>query len=86
MYTWVHSSDVNLKENIDQETQKAQKNNANLYSFNLFTCGGPCHLSSVLGTLFSSENSLFIHLWSLYYHLFNIVNIEILLQNYIMPL
>ena len=38
---------------------------------------------AVLGTLFSSENSLFIQLWkrriflSLYYYLINIVNIQI---------
>ena len=36
------------------------------YCFTLFIRGGPCHLSSpnsVLETLFSSENSLFIQLW-----------------------
>ena len=46
--------------------------------FTLFICGGPCHLSSshlasncVLGTLFSSENRLFIQRgkFSLYYYL-----------------
>ena len=42
--------------------------------------------NTVLGTLFSSENSLFIHLWkikeyiflSLYYYLIDIVNVKIL--------
>ena len=67
--------------------------------FTLFIYGGPCHLSSfnVLGTIFFSVNSLFNHLWknyiclTLYYHLINIVNINILsldflLQNYTEPL
>ena len=38
----------------------------NLCFCTLFICGGPCHLStinSVLGPYFSSENSLFIHIW-----------------------
>ena len=53
------------------------------FCFTLFICGGPCHLvsNSVLGTLFSSDNSLFIQLskieifLSLYHYLINIVNI-----------
>ena len=45
---------------------------------------------SVLGSLFSSESSLFIQLWKrnifLSLYLINIVNIKILLRNYIMLL
>ena len=49
------------------------------YCLPFFICGGPCHLSSSkqsFGTLFSSENGCFIHLWkkirkSLYHYLVN---------------
>ena len=56
-----------------------------LFFFFFFTFGGPCHLSSFKhrsGTLFSSENSLFIQLrnkrifLSLSHYLINIVNIN----------
>ena len=45
------------------------------YCFTFFTCGGPWHFSTLKqcsGILFSSENSLFIHLWkkSLYFYLY----------------
>ena len=42
----------------------ALKENSVSHCLTLCICGGPCHLSNcVLGTLFSSENSLFIQLW-----------------------
>ena len=44
----------------------------------MFTCGGLCH--RFLGTLFSSENSLFIQIWEkkkLDHYLINVVNIKI---------
>ena len=41
------------------------KGQHSLYRFAVFLFGGPCHLYSFkqcAGTLFSSENSLFVHL------------------------
>ena len=59
------------------------KDNKISYCFMLFIFGGPCHLSSVLGTIFSSENRFFSQLWNSiiflsYYYPINIVNIKIL--------
>ena len=61
------------------------KDNKTSNCLTLFICGGPCHLSSFKqcsGTLFSSENSLFIQLWgkqtflSLYHYFIKFVNIK----------
>ena len=58
-----------------------KKENTTSCCLTLFIYGGPCHLYSFkqcCGTLFSSENRLFINWWekSLYYYVIYIVNVK----------
>ena len=70
-YRWVrkHLKEKHLHWLSKQNKQTDLKGRLSLCWVTLFTCGGPCHLSSFKqcsGTLFSSESSWFILWWNKY--------------------